>query len=184
MCRSYYEGIPPDFPVVYTSNQDSLSRVSRSHKRDDVTIRPLLLAVFLLGTLGISIELLLLGHYENPWQWTPLGMLALSLAVLAVRFFLEDSWVMRVFQVTMVLFLVSGCLGIFLHYSNNREFELETYPSMEGTELIWESLTGAMPALAPGTMIQLGLVGLLYTYRHPVFPNTRVTTNPGNGEES
>ena len=158
--------------------------MSKSHSRDNAgTIRPLLLAVFLLGTLSTAIELVLLGHYENPWQWTPLGMFALSLVVLAVWFFLEDLRVMRVFQATMVLFLVSGCLDIVLHYSNNRAFELEMYPSIEGTELIWESLTGAMPALAPGTMIQLGLVGLLYTYRHPVFSNERIATNRGNGSE-
>ena len=162
-----------------------LLALNRSYHRDDAgTIRPLLLALFLLGTLGIAIELVLLGHYENPWQWTPLGMLALGLMVLAARYFLEASRVLRIFQLTMVLFVISGCLGIFLHYGNNREFELEIYPSMEGAELIWESLTGAMPALAPGTMIQLGLVGLLYTYRHPVFSNTRLATNRGNGGES
>lgn len=144
-------------------------------------IRTLLLAVFLLGTLGTGIELLLLGHYENPWQWTPLGMIALSLVVLAFRFCLRDPRMIRVFQVTMGLFLVSGCLGIALHYANNREFELEMYPSMEGTELIWESLTGAMPALAPGMMIQLGLVGLLYTYRHPDLSNVRAATNRDTG---
>jgi hypothetical protein len=37
-----------------------------------------------------------------------------------------------------------------------------------GRVLAWDSLTGDMPALAPGTMFQLGLVGFLYTYRHPV----------------
>jgi hypothetical protein len=46
-------------------------------------------------------------------------------------------------------------------------FELEMNPSAGGTQLVWESLSGAMPALAPGTLFQLGLVGLLYTYPHP-----------------
>jgi len=40
-------------------------------------------------------------------------------------------------------------------------------PSMAGLELLVESLTGAMPALAPGTMAQLGLLGLLVCFRHP-----------------
>ena len=30
-----------------------------------------------------------------------------------------------------------------------------------------ERLTGATPALAPGAMVQLGLIGLAYTFRHP-----------------
>ena len=143
-------------------------------------IRPLLLAVFLVGALGTAVELSLLGHYEDLWQWTPLGMIGLSLVVLALRLFLKDPRVTRVFQATMVLFLVSGCIGIGLHYRSNREFELEIYPAMEGTELIWESLTGAIPPLAPGMMIQLGLIGLLYTYRHPTF-RKGATTNRGSG---
>ena len=48
-------------------------------------------------------------------------------------------------------------------------------PSATRRELIWESLTGAMPLLAPGTMVQLGVVGLLYTFRHPIFSVTRET---------
>ena len=139
--------------------------------------------MFLLGTLGTGVELLLLGHYENPWQWTPIGMLTLGLAIAAMCFFVRSRLLLQVFRATMVLFVAAGGLGIFLHYENNREFELEMYPSMEGTELIWESLTGAMPALAPGTMIQLGLVGLLYTYRHPIFSKTRVASNREIGGE-
>ena len=139
--------------------------------------------MFLLGTLGTGVELLLLGHYENPWQWTPIGMLTLGLAIAAMCFFVQSRLLLQVFRATMVLFVAAGGLGIFLHYENNREFELEMYPSMEGTELIWESLTGAMPALAPGTMIQLGLVGLLYTYRHPIFSKTRVASNREIGGE-
>ena len=42
-------------------------------------------------------------------------------------------------------------------------------PTAAGGSLIWSSLTGAMPALAPGTLIHLGLVGLLSTYRHSIF---------------
>jgi hypothetical protein len=48
------------------------------------------------------------------------------------------------------------------------EFELETYPSISGLALFKEAMMGATPALAPGTMIELGLIGLAYTYRHPL----------------
>ena len=40
-------------------------------------------------------------------------------------------------------------------------------PFSGGVQLVWEALRGATPALAPGTMILLGLMGLLYCYRHP-----------------
>jgi len=48
------------------------------------------------------------------------------------------------------------------------EFKLETNPSLVGWALVWAVLTGkAPPVLAPGAMIQLGLLGVVYTYKHP-----------------
>ena len=40
-------------------------------------------------------------------------------------------------------------------------------PTLAGKEMVAEMLTGAFPALAPGTMALLGLIGLLLTWRHP-----------------
>jgi hypothetical protein len=48
-------------------------------------------------------------------------------------------------------------------------------PALAGFELVRESLSGATPALAPGTMIQLGLIGLAYTYRHPRLGDAAMT---------
>ena len=62
---------------------------------------------------------------------------------------------------------VSGMIGLYLHYRGNVEFELEMYPSIRGFELFWKSITGATPALAPATMLLLGLIGLAYSYQHP-----------------
>ena len=140
-------------------------------------IRSLLLVIFLLGILGAGSELFLLGHYEDPWQLVPLGMIGLSLVVLVVRLFRNDARVLHVFQVFMLLFVAAGALGIYLHYRSNVEFELEMNPAAAGWELIRESLTGAMPALAPGTMVYLGLIGFLYTYRHPIFSASRNGAN-------
>ena len=66
----------------------------------------------------------------------------------------------------MCLVLASGIVGVVLHYRGNADFELEMRANIRGVELIWNALTGATPALAPGTMILLGLLGLLYSYRH------------------
>jgi len=132
-------------------------------------LRKALLAIFLLGALGAGIELILLEHYAELAQLIPLGAMLVGLAVLAMWFLTRAPVVLRVFQVFMLLFCLVGIVGIYLHYESNVEFELEMNPSAMGWPLIWASLTGAMPALAPGTMIHLGLVGLLYTYRHPAF---------------
>ena len=132
-------------------------------------LRPLLLAVLLLGMLGTGTKLLLLSHYEELFQLTPLFVILVSLTILAMWLLTGNRAVLRTFQLCMLAAVAVGTLGIVLHYRSNVEFELEMNPSARGTALVWESLTGAMPALAPGVMIQLGLIGLLYTYRHPVF---------------
>jgi hypothetical protein len=73
----------------------------------------------------------------------------------------------RSLQALMVVFVLSGGLGVLMHYHGNEEFELEMYPSMSGIELVKKTLTGATPVLAPGTMVVLGLVGLAHAHRHP-----------------
>lgn len=148
-------------------------------------LRKALLAIFLLGTLGAGIELVLLEHYAELAQLIPLGAMLAGLVVLAMWFLTRAPIVLRVLQVFMLLFCLVGIVGIYLHYESNVEFELEMNPSATGWPLIWASLTGAMPALAPGTMIHLGLVGLLYTYRHPGFvgAGAKEPKSPEDGAE-
>ena len=117
--------------------------------------------------MGTGAELLLLGHTEGFWQWAPLVLMAVSLVTLGWRVVARGARSLRVFQSTMVLFVLSGAVGLWLHYHGNAEFELEMYPTLQGFELFLESVTGATPTLAPGTMLELGLLGLAYTYRHP-----------------
>ena len=149
-------------------------------RREAATVRALrgfLLVLFLMGVLGIGVELLLLDHTEDLWQWTPLTLIAISLVVLGWRIVDRKPASMRVFRGTMALFVVSGFVGILLHYQGNVEFELEMYPTLKGLELFWEAVKGATPALAPGTMIQLGLLGWAYTYRHPALINSTEKTS-------
>ena len=148
-------------------------------------LRKMLLGVFLLGALGTGVELVLLEHYAEIFQLVPLAMILAALVVLAMWFVSGAPAVLRMFQVSMFLFLLAGVLGVYLHYDSNVEFELEMDPAAAGWPLIWASLTGAMPALAPGTMVQLGLVGLLYAYRHPAFAGSRIDQSGSSelGEE-
>ncbi len=131
-------------------------------------IRRAQLAIFVLGAVGTGLELMLLGHTEDAWQWAPLVLLCASLVALIWGSAGGGAASLRLFQGVMVLCLLVGLVGLGLHYQGNVEFELEMYPSLRGINLFWESLTGATPALAPGTMVGLGLLGLAYTYRHPV----------------
>jgi hypothetical protein len=130
-------------------------------------VRQLLRVTLLIGLPGMTAELLLLGHFESAAQVLPLGLLGVGLAVLLWHLAAPSTASVRVLQGTMMLFVVSGGIGIGLHYDGNVEFELEMYPSMSGIELIRNTLSGATPVFAPGTMALLGLVGLALVYRDP-----------------
>jgi hypothetical protein len=67
----------------------------------------------------------------------------------------------------MVLSMVSGAAGSLLHYRGNVEFEIESMPGLTSFALFKQSMTGATPALAPGTMVLIGALGLLFTLGHP-----------------
>ncbi len=62
-----------------------------------------------------------------------------------------------------------GLLGVVLHVRGNAEFQREMDPSLAGPTLWWKTLRAkAPPALAPGVLVQLGLLGLVYAARpHP-----------------
>jgi hypothetical protein len=121
-----------------------------------------LLGLLALGFLGTGAELLLLGHTEGFWQCVPLVIIAFSLVTLALRAFRSGALSNRAFQIAMWLAMAGGLAGMALHFQANREFKLEMQPSLSGLPLVWVSLKkGLTPALAPGMLILLGLLGLL-----------------------
>jgi hypothetical protein len=129
--------------------------------------RRLLIAVVLIGILGLIGELALLEHFETVWQWIPLVSLALGLVAGVALLMRPSSATVRTFRAIMLLFVAAGALGVWLHVRGNVEFEREMDPEMRGLALLWEALRGATPALAPGSLAHMGLMGLASTYRHP-----------------
>jgi hypothetical protein len=123
--------------------------------------------LLLFGTFFVAVDLFLLGHYEDPWQWTPLALLAIGLGVGTWTLRAPSPGSVRALRVVSGAYVIAAGIGIYLHVASNVEFELELRPGAGGADLLWDSLTGGMPALAPGAMAQLGLLGLLITYRHP-----------------
>jgi hypothetical protein len=131
------------------------------------SLRQLMLALILIGTVGLQVELALLRHAESATQWIPHIALMIGLLSTVAVYVRPGAPTLRAFQVVMLAFLVVGALGVYLHIRGNVEFALERDPSLTGAGLIWKAVRGATPALAPGALAQLGLLGLLYTYRHP-----------------
>lgn len=137
------------------------------------TFRSRLSILLLLGMLGTGTELLLVEHTEKVWQLVPLVLLGSSVVVLAWSALQRQRAAVRTLQGVMVLFVLSGFVGLYQHYRANAEFELEMYPSLGGLALFWKAIHGTSPpSLAPATMIGLGLLGLLSTYRHPAIHDT------------
>ena len=134
---------------------------------DAAFLRRVLSALFLFGSVGTAAELLLLEHTEDVWQKAPLVVIAVACVVLAALTIRPSTAGVRLFQLVMVAFIASGVAGLGLHFQGNVEFELELQPGASGFHLFWESMKGATPVLAPGTMALLGAIGLTYTYRHP-----------------
>ena len=128
-------------------------------------LRRLLFLLFAVGALGSGGELLFLGHTEDRLQLVPLILLGLGLLALIWVVGQRRSASLFVFRGLMFLFVLSGVMGIYLHFRANLEFELEMYPSLAVAELVREALTGALPVIAPATMTHLGLLGLASTYR-------------------
>ncbi|MEW5918439.1 MAG: hypothetical protein AB1762_18705, partial [Gemmatimonadota bacterium] len=132
-----------------------------------------LLVVLACASAGMFVELLLLGHIEDAWQWVPVVLLGVGVLVTFWHLVRRDLGSLRVLQMLMLLFVVSGLVGLALHYKGNVEFEKEMYPDLAGWQLFSQAMTGATPSLAPGTMVQFGLLGLLYTFRHPMLRSRR-----------
>jgi hypothetical protein len=138
------------------------------HETIDV-IRRVLLAILLIGLVGTATELLLLKHDEDPAQFIPLVLIAIAFAAIAWHAVNEGRTSLRLVQTTMVLFVVAGMLGMYLHYRANVAFQVEVDPALAGRDLLIKALTAKTPpALAPGSMSQLGLIGLAYAYRYPI----------------
>ena len=130
-------------------------------------LRRWLLLLLLLGMLGTAADLLLLEHYQDASQIPPLVLVTIGLPIAGLAWAGGRNAVLAL-RIWMVLFLFAGGLGIVFHYNGSMEFQKEIDPSQHGWPLFVTIIRAkAPPALAPAAMIQLGLLGLAFTYRHP-----------------
>lgn len=132
-------------------------------------LRTLILGILLFGLVGATAELILIGHDEDAWQLIPL--IALAIAILASLGMIATrptaaSKSTRLFQGAMVQLILVAATGSVLHYRANMEFKREMDPSLSGFALFSSVIQAkAPPALAPGTLALLGLLGLASTFR-------------------
>jgi len=129
-------------------------------------LRRLLAAILLIGMSGTLVELLLLRHVEDTVQLVPIVLLGCGLIAVAWHARTRSAVSAKTVRILMVLFVAAGFAGVYYHFAANVEFQKETDPSLAGRALVWKALEATVPpALAPGVMLQLGLIGVAYTYK-------------------
>lgn len=122
-------------------------------------LQRLLLAIFVGGVVGTCAELGLLEHYEDVKQLIPFLVAAAGVVAALAYWRRPGPATTGAFKLVLAAFAIAGMAGLWFHYRGNVEFEKEMYPELSGAALVWQSLTGATPTLAPGAMVFLALVG-------------------------
>jgi hypothetical protein len=146
-----------------SARRDMTSSATIDHRL--ATIRIVLFCALMFGFIGLLAELALLAHYEDLNQRIPLVLLGAGAVALPVDLLVSRRWTRGLIQLIMGLFIVSGLVGVYFHFAGSREFQLEMDPQMSGTTLIWQVLRAkSPPTLSPGTMVQMGILGLGYVY--------------------
>lgn len=130
-------------------------------------IRRGLLALLALGCAGLIGELVILEHYEEINQLPPLVLLSLTLVAILWHWNDGGRRSLRALQIIALFLILSGLIGVYFHLTGNIEATKEFEPDLAGMPFWIDVIRGAAPSLAPGTMVQFGLLGLLYAYRHP-----------------
>ena len=129
-------------------------------------VRRWILFVLVAGLTGSGAELLLIEHYEEAWQMIPLVLVAVSLGVIGWHLAGGSKASVRVLQGMMMLCVAAGALGVALHFQGAADFQLEMDPTISRSTLVQKVMrVKAPPVLAPGVMVQLGLLGLVYAHR-------------------
>jgi hypothetical protein len=139
----------------------------------ETTFRRALLAILLLGYTGTWIELLLLKHTEGFWQLVPVVMTIAGMLLVLWCWAAPGLPGLRTMQAMSAVMLIAGLIGLIQHLLGNITHERESNPGLAGLELYKLAAMGSTPLLAPGMMFQLGLTGLLFTYRHPALTTQR-----------
>ena len=134
---------------------DKIKSAFRSEKQ-------IIFIALLFIMFGTLIELYLINHYEDILQLIPILIIIIALINLFFLFFRVSKTSKKLFKFILVLVSFVGLFGFILHLKANYEFEQEMRPSSNWTDLFVESLSGALPVIAPLSMIILSLIGYSY----------------------
>lgn len=139
-------------------------------------VRLYLLAIASIAFIVTPVELWLTGHYESALQWIPFILCGVGLVSIGLVYFRPTRGTIWLLRLVMGAVSVGGIWGMVLHLLNNFAFELEIRPNATAIDVALEALRGANPLLAPGILVFGALLGLLFTYAHPLVTHKSLTT--------
>lgn len=132
------------------------------------TLRRFMLAILIFAMTGTFVDMMLFDHYQTFWQKIPLVLLGIAALTLTGHLTVQNQITLRAFRSAMLLLILGGAAGIFFHVQASAEFHGELDSTASRWQLAWVVLHSKVPpTLAPGGLIQMGLIGLAATYRHP-----------------
>ena len=132
-------------------------------------VRLFILAAVAVALIVTEAELLFVGHTaSNNGQVIAVVLVAAGLIVTTWHAVARNTPSIVVFRFAMYLFLVFGVDGILTHYHAAIQAVLKSQPALAGLPLLDAVLSGNIPLVAPGMLIQIGLLGLIYTFDNPL----------------
>jgi len=135
---------------------------SKKVNSETYRLKKVLVLALLFMMIGTLLELYLLDHYEDSWQLIPILSVGTTLVTLLILFFKKTTKVVNLFKAVLILTALSGVYGVYLHLQSNFEFEQDMKPTASFWQLITDSLSGALPTLAPMSLVVLACIGYSY----------------------
>jgi hypothetical protein len=139
-------------------------------------VRASLLGIVLFGLVGLIIELVFLKHTDGSLELLPIWLMVGALAVVIWDGIRRSAASRGMVALVMAAFVVTGLAGVILHYRANVGYEQDSNPGEGKNEVYKKAVMGATPTLAPGAMVELGLVGLLFALLQPTPTEARVAS--------
>ena len=117
---------------------------------------------FLFVAFGLLLDLYLIQHYEDFLQLLPIAGIWSLLIIFAIGKSSYNDFISILMFCSIIVVAIIGLLGVFFHLKANFEFEKEIYANETTINLLINSLSGALPVFAPGSLLILSLLGILY----------------------
>lgn len=108
----------------------------------------------------IPLELVLSGHTEGLIQWVPFIASGCGIITLLLWKFYPNQGTVTAVRLVMLSVCATCAWGMYEHFIHNLEFELEIRPGSTVLDVLWPTLSGASPLLAPGILLLAGIMAL------------------------